>query len=315
MYNMTKEGFPKVYIIILNWNGSEDTIKCVNSFLWLQYPNYEILVVDNGSTDGSVHRIKENFSDVTLIETGRNLGYTGGNNVGIEYAMNNKAGYVLIINNDTELVNPYFVREIIKKMEENHKIGIMGPKVLNSGSQVQDTVLFTPRLFSCIKESLGLRFRTKRAKDYNILQQVEAVSGVCWLIRTDVVKKVGLLDEDYFMYAEEQDYCYRAKEAGWEIMYFPIESVFHKKGSEDEDKERVYRQYIYARRNLVLFLRKHFGFWQALVLAGLFLTSNGFKVLLSRLTGRERGFYNVSLLSVLCSKIKWALNRQRMQKL
>jgi len=306
------EKIPEVFVIILNWNETEDTIKCINSFLHLEYLNYDLIVIDNGSTDDSVRRIKERFPQIKLIETNKNLGYAGGNNVGIKYAMDNKAGYVLIVNNDTELVNPYFVQEMVKKMEEDSSIGIMGPRVLNLGGQVQDTILFTPRLLGCIKESFDLRFETKKLKDYNMLQRVEAVSGVCWLIKRRVIEEIGLLDEDYFMYAEEQEYCYRAKKTRWKIMYFPVESIVHKKGPNDENKERIYRQYVYARRNLILFLRKHFGFGQAFLLALLFLISNILKVVLSRLTGRNRDFYNMSLLSVLFSKIRWALNKQRM---
>ncbi len=131
---------------------------------------------------------------------------------------------------------------------------------------------------------------------------------MCWLIRADIINEVGLLDADYFMYVEEQDYCYRVKKAGWEIVYSPIESVLHKKGSGDEnDKQRMYRQYIFMRRNLVLFLRKHFGFWQALVLAVLFLVSGIFKVVFSKLLGRGKDFHNVSLLGDLFSEIKYAL--------
>lgn len=117
---------PEVFVIILNWNETEDTIKCINSFLHLEYSNYDLIVVDNGSTDDSVRRIKERFPQIKLIETNKNLGYTGGNNVGIKYTMDNKAGYVLIVNNDTGLVNPYFVQEMVKEMEEDPSIGIMG---------------------------------------------------------------------------------------------------------------------------------------------------------------------------------------------
>jgi len=298
---------PKVSIIILNWNRAEDTIKCFESFPKLQYPNYELIVVDNGSTDDSVKRIKAQFSDITLIEAVKNLGYTGGNNAGIKYAIDNKAEYILIVNNDTEVVNLTFLQEMVDKMEEKPLIGIMGPKVLNPGGHVQDTILFAPTLLNCVKESLGLRLGTKKPKDYSIPQQVEAVSGVCWLIRRKVIEDIGLLDEDYFMYAEEQDYCYRAQKAGWKIMYYPVESIMHYKESDDKNNERNYRQYIYARRNLVLFLHKHFGFWQALLLATLFIISNILKVTYSRLTSKEKDFYNMSLLSTLSYEFKYVL--------
>jgi hypothetical protein len=305
----TRETWPKVAIIVLNWNGWRDTIECLESLQRITYPKYQIIVVDNASTDDSVERITEKFPHLTLIETGSNVGYAGGNNVGIKYALKNGAKYILIVNNDTKVVNPGFVNQTVDVMKSDSTIGILGPKVLNFKGQIQDTILYIPTLPNCLRESFRLRFGAKKSRDYRAAQSVDAVSGVCWLIRADVITVVGLLDEDYFMYAEEQDYCYRVKKAGWEIMYAPIESVLHKKGSGDEnDKQRMYRQYIFARRNLVLFLRKHFGFWKALVLAVLFLMSNIFKVILSKLTGRGTDFYDFSFLRNLLSEIRYALS-------
>ena len=300
--------WPKVAIIVLNWNGWQDTIECLESLQRITYPNYQIIVVDNGSTDDSVKQIREKFPHLTLIEANKNLGYAGGNNVGIKYALKSEAKYMLITNNDTEVINPEFLNQMLDVMKTDRKIGILGPKVLNSKGQIQNTILYVPTLFNCLKESFGLRFGIKKSRDYSTPQQVDVVSGVCWLIHADIINEVGLLDEDYFMYAEEQDYCYRAKKAGWGIMYSPIESVLHKKGSGDEnDRQRMYRQYIFTRRNLVLFLRKHFGFWKALVLAGLFLVSNILKIVLSKLTGQGKDFYNAPLLYSLFSQIKYVL--------
>ncbi|MCD6429446.1 glycosyltransferase family 2 protein [bacterium] len=301
--------YPKVAIIILNYNGWQDTIECLESVLRNNYPNYQVIVVDNGSADDSVEWIREKFPHLTLIETGRNLGYAGGNNIGIKKALENGAKYILIVNNDTKIINPEFVTQMVDVMESDSTIGILGPKVLNFKGQIQDTILYIPTLSNCLRGSFRLRFKVKKSRNYCVTQSVDAVSGVCWFIRSDTINTVGLLDEDYFMYVEEQDYCYRVKKAGWKIMYYPVESVLHKKGSGDEvDKERIYRQYIFARRNLVLFLRKHFGFWKALVLAVLFSISNISKVILSKLTGRGAKFYNFSFLQNLLSEIKYALS-------
>lgn len=300
--------WPKVAIIVLNYNGWRDTIECLESLQRITYPNYQIIVVDNGSTDDSVMQIREKFSHLALIETGSNLGYAGGNNIGINYALKKGAKYILIVNNDTEVIEPDFLKQMVEVMESDYKIGVLGPKVLTSRGQIQDTILSIPTLINCLKGSFRLRFDANKSRDYNVCQQADAVSGVCWLMRASITNEIGLLDEDYFMYVEEQDYCYRAKKAGWRIMYSPIVSVLHKKGSGDEnDKQRTYRQYIFVRRNLVLFLRKHFGFWRALMLAALFLMSNIFKVIFSKLTGRGRDFYNFSFLRNLLSEIKYAL--------
>ncbi len=125
--------------------------------------------MDDTSTDDSVRRIKERFPNIILIETEKNRGYSGGNNVGVSYGINNGAEYFLIVNNDTELVNPHFVQEMIEKVEDDPLIGVAGPMVRNIGGQIQDTILFTPTLFNCIKKSFGLRVGSKKINDYSIL--------------------------------------------------------------------------------------------------------------------------------------------------
>jgi len=304
---MAVKDWPKVAIIVLNWNGWRDTIECLESFQQLKYPDFQIIVVDNGSTDDSTKQIKAAFPHLTVIETGCNLGYAGGNNVGIRYALEHGAKYILIVNNDTKLINPDFVQCLVAIMESDYSLGIIGPTVVTIGGKLQNTILFTPTLVNCLKESLKRKFRLGPIKNYDTPQLVEAVSGVCWLLRANMVSEVGLLDEEYFMYAEEQDFCYRAQKAGWKIMYYPVRSVFHTK---EGNKERMVRQYIYTRRNLVLFLHKHFGFGQALILASFFLASHLLKMIVSRLRAREKDFYSFALLSRLLSELLVALSRR-----
>ena len=301
----------KVAIIILNWNNYKDTKNCLLSLKEINYPNYEIIVIDNGSTDGSGKKLNEIFPSYTFILNKENSGYTGGNNLGIKRAIEEGVDYILILNNDTKVVNPNFLYKMTERMNEKPSVGIMGPKVFGSDGIVQETILFVPTLLNSIRESLFFKIHRKTKKNYNVAQFVETVSGVCWLIRRRVIQNIGLLDEDYFMYGEEQDYCYRAEKAGWNIMYYPVESVVHYKEPENKNKPRTYRQYTYTRRNIVLFIRKHFGFLQALALAILFFISNIIKVIFNRLIGREKNFYNISLLSKLFSEIKYVLYMKR----
>jgi len=301
--------WPKVAIIILNWNNYKDTKKCLISLEKIDYPNYDIIVIDNGSTDGSGKKLKEIFPSYTFISNKENIGYTGGNNLGIKRVISEGTYYILILNNDTKVVNPNFLYKMIERMNEKPSVGIIGPKVFGSDGIVQETILFVPTLLNSIRESLFFKIHRKTKKNYDIAQFVEAVSGVCWLIRREVIQTVGLLDEDYFMYCEEQDYCYRAGKAGWKIMYYPVESIIHYKNPEDKNISRTYRQYIYARKNIVLFIRKHYGFLKALALAILFLVSNILKVIFSKLTGRKKDFYSIPLLSTLFSEIRGALRK------
>lgn len=301
----------KVFIIILNWNNYKETENCLLSLEKIDFPNYDIIVIDNGSTDGSGKKLKEIFPSYTFILNKENIGYTGGNNIGIKRAISEGAYYILILNNDTKVINPNFLYKIVEQMNKEPSVGIMGPKVSDPDGIVQETILFIPTLLNSIRESLFFKIHRKTKKNYDIAQFVEAVSGVCWLIRREVIQTVGLLDEDYFMYCEEQDYCYRAGKAGWKIMYYPVESIIHYKNPEDKNISRTYRQYIYARKNIVLFIRKHYGFLKALALAILFLVSNILKVIFSGLVGREKNFYNISLLLTLFSEISQVLSKKR----
>lgn len=304
---MKINNLPKVSIIILNWNNYNDTKRCLRSFKKIDYPNYEVIVVDNGSNDGTDVKLKKEFSSCNFIFNYENLGYAGGNNIGIKKALKDAADYILILNNDIKVINSKFLDEAVSQMERNPSIGIIGPKVLNPGGNIQDTILFVPTLLNSIKESLFFKIHKKTKKNYNIPQFVGVVSGVCWLIRREVIQNIGLLDEDYFMYVEEKDYCYRAEKAGWKIIYYPVKSIIHYKNTEDKNISRTYRQYIYTRRNTILFIRKHFGFLQALMLAMLFLVSNVLKVVFSKITRKKEKFYSLSLLLKLFSEIKYVL--------
>lgn len=299
--------FPKVAVIILNYNNPQLTAQCIETFMTVDYPNFEIFIIDNGSTDDSLRLLQRYFPDLPLVCTGANRGYSGGNNEGIKYALANKAAYVLIVNNDTEVMNRRFLHEMIVEMTRDTSVGIIGPKVLNPGGRVQDTILYTPTLRNCIKSHF---LRGFPRYDYNVAQEVEVVSGVCWLIRAEVFRTVGLLDDDYFMYVEEQDYCYRARKVGWEVKYLPVSSILHQRAS--DSLQSILRRYVYSRKNLVWFQRKHFGLFPALVLAVLIMASNILRVALwafRRKHSTERALYNVELLRALASELAAALRR------
>ncbi|MFC1709535.1 glycosyltransferase family 2 protein, partial [Candidatus Omnitrophota bacterium] len=120
---------PKVSIIILNWNGLSDTIECLESVRKINYSCYDVIVVDNGSTDGSQEEIKKSFTEATLLENKENLGYAEGNNIGIRYALNNKAEYICILNNDVA-VDSNFLMNLVQVANKDNSIGILGPTVL-----------------------------------------------------------------------------------------------------------------------------------------------------------------------------------------
>lgn len=210
---------PEVAIIILNWNNYDDTATCLDSIANLHYQNYRVILVDNGSTDGSNKRLKEEYAGrgYTFLENNRNLGFAHGNNRGIELARSDQADYVLLLNNDT-VVTSDFLGELVETAEESPEIGIVGPKVLNrSDGQVQSTGFRQSELFPFYKRD-GPTDRKWRC-DY--------VHGCSVLISEEVFESIGLLDEDYFLYVEERDFYMRAKLAGFDIVMNPDAIIYH----------------------------------------------------------------------------------------
>ena len=255
---------PKVSIIILNWNGLEDTIECLESLRKIIYPNHEVTVVDNGSKGNDAQVLEEKFGDyIHLIRNDKNYGYTGGNNIAIRYVVDNSApDYFLILNNDT-IVAPDFLGQMVEAAERDASIGIAGPKVYyydfpnriqSAGGKVNMRTGRTPHIG--VKEVDTGQYDTKREVDY--------LFGCCLLIRKEVIQKVGLFDESYFCYWDETDYCFRAREAGYKVVYIPEAKMWHKAPMKLKmwDKTPVsgkasgFSDYYMARNNFK-FMRKH----------------------------------------------------------
>ncbi|OGZ34499.1 MAG: hypothetical protein A2174_02690 [Candidatus Portnoybacteria bacterium RBG_13_41_18] len=215
---------PRVYIIILNWNGCQDTIECIESLKKINYQDYKIVVVDNGSTDASIEIIpKKYFQDINFIEIKKNLGYAGGNNVGIRYALEKGADYVLLLNNDT-LVSPDFLSKLVAISESSEKIGMAGPKILFANDK--NRIWFGGGVFTWFGGDKHFRYNEIDANDSQ--KDIDYMTGCALLIKKEVIEKIGLLNEDYFLYYEDIDWCLRAKKIGHKIVYEPSSKIWHK---------------------------------------------------------------------------------------
>lgn len=239
----------KVAIIILNWNQEEETSECLSSLRKLDYKNYEVIVVDNGSADGSAERIKQKFSEIVLIKNRENLGFCGGNNVGIKYALQDRAQYILLLNNDT-VVDADMIGKLVEVMEENPEIGAVGPKIC-----------FYDRP-NVIQSAGGkIDFRTGKAPPITQedsasskrIKQVDYISGCALMIRKEIVWEIGLLDERFFNYYEETDYCVRIRKLGYNIVYVSDAKLWHKVGRVMNPLRNLY----FDIRNRPLFMIKH----------------------------------------------------------
>lgn len=244
-----------VAVVVLNWNGLSDTIRCLESLKAVAYPDCEIILVDNGSTDGSVACLRSRYPQIVMIENEENLGFAGGNNVGIRHALKKEANYVLILNNDT-VVEPGFINALVDVAESDPRIGIVGPKIVyyhdptkiwSAGGRIN---LFTG-VFA------NLEAHDSRAACHGV-KSVDYVSGCALLIKTKVIEEVGLLDKDYFLYLEEADWNFRARARGYHSVVNCDTTVLHIAGASLRKAPDLI--YYYFARNTLLFLKKH-GKW------------------------------------------------------
>lgn len=242
---------PRVAIIVLNWNGLVDTTACLESLARLDYPSYEVVLVDNGSTDGSPTVLRKQFPKLTFIETGANLGYAGGNNVGLRYAYEHAADYALLLNNDTEL-DPAFLRLLVDACEAAPTIGIAGPTIYY---HAQPDVVWSAggrvnwRNADTTMEGIGQRDEGQFGA---APRRMDFVTGCALLIRCEVIQRVGLLDERFFLYYEETEWCIRAARAGYTIVHVPTSKIWHKISIQKQEVT-PYIVY-YSGRNRLLFL-------------------------------------------------------------
>ena len=219
---MNNRESPTVALIVLNWNGQEYLEACMTSLLGLDYPDPEIVMVDNGSTDNSVTYVSDQFPSVRTIETGRNLGYAGGMNVGMELT---RSDIAVLLNNDI-IVEKDWLAELVRCMESDKCIGIAGCKVLFTDNKTLQHAGGYISLPLGLPDHYGYR-ETDRG-DYDTMVDAEYVTGAAMAIRRSVVEQLSGMDADFFpIYFEDVDICFRAREKGWRVVYAPKSRLVH----------------------------------------------------------------------------------------
>lgn len=248
------KNYPKVSIITLNWNGLEDTIECLESLKKITYPNYEVVVVDNGSVGNDTDILYERYGEyIKLIRNDENLGFTGGNNVALQYLLiDSDADYFLLLNNDT-VVDPEFLTEMVMVAETDASIGIAGCKTYFYDDPKRLQVV-CEKINMYKGQPIRVGFNESDNGQYEDIKSVDYVQGSCFLIRRNIVENIGLLDEDYFTYWEEADYCYRAKKAGYKTIYVPKSHIWHKESISISHVSPL-TEYYMARNNFLFMSR------------------------------------------------------------
>ncbi len=256
-------------IIVVSWNVRDLLRACLKSVTESlssgrgQALSSQLIVVDNASSNGSVEMVKEAFPEIHVIANDRNLGFTKGNNQGIALS---DGRHVLLLNPDTEVVGDA-LGEMVAYMDDHPTAGALGPQLLYPDGQVQSSRRRFPDLRTAYVESTFLQSwfaQSGMLERYYVLdrfdgetQAVDWVVGACLLIRRETLEEVGPLDESFFMYSEELDWCYRAKMRGWEVVYLPTAQAIHHVGKSSEQVLPV--RHIQFQRSKVLFFKKHHG--------------------------------------------------------
>jgi len=240
---------PKVSIVILNWNGRLYLKDCLSSVFSQSYPNYEVILVDNGSEDGSVDYVRDNFPNTKLIVNAANLGFSRGNNIGIRAA---KGKYIATLNNDTR-VDRNWVQELVKVAEADEKVGSCQAKIVSfRDRRIIDAVGI--RINKC-----GTPYQIGYGeKDEGQYENVSEVFGACAcaaLYRKEMLDHVGLFDEDFFTYYEDVDLAWRARLLGWRCVFVPTSLVYHIHSATGR-RVSGFTQY-YLARNRFWLLKKH----------------------------------------------------------
>ena len=243
---------PRVTVVVLNWNGLADTLACLESLGHSEYPALDRVVVDNGSTDGSVSAIHKRFPAVTVLENKENLGYTGGNNRGLRHALAQGADYALLLNNDTE-VAPDMLGRLVEAVESDSQVGLAGPTIYYYG---QPDVIWSAGGMANWRHGsttmVGVD-EPDRGQFGVEPRTVDFASGCALLARSEVLKQVGLLDERFFAYFEEVEWCVRAARAGYKTVHVPAAHIWHKIAPSARAASPL--AHYYMTRNRLLFLR------------------------------------------------------------
>ncbi len=257
--------YPLTYIILLNYNGVSDTLDCLESLKMIDYPNFKVMVVDNNSSGDDVEIIKSKYNDFIseIICSKQNLGFSGGNNLGINHAIANGAEYVLLLNNDT-IVEREFLSVMIKKSNEYPDAGIITCRI--NYYDKKDVAWYSGGYISKIKAS-GFELHLPQKSNDTFCT---FASGCNLLIKKEVIEKAGLLDEKYFLYLEDTDYCARTLSAGYKILFTDKTKIFHKVCSSTGRDSNSLPLY-YSTRNRFYFIKKNYPRWLPISYFYLFL--------------------------------------------
>jgi GT2 family glycosyltransferase len=274
--NHSQKALPSVAIILVNWKSFDVTHDCLESLKQLSYPNYTVIVVDNGSQDESVIKLRTHHPDITVLTSETNLGFTGGNNIGLRYAIEQQFDYSILLNNDT-FVEPDFLGILVTYMEEHPEAGAIQPRIhfhhnrnllWNGGAYFNQWTGFT--------HTDG---ENKQAQQGHLqLKEVDWITGCAFLVRNNILQQTGLLAENLFMYSEDVDLSFRIRQLNYQLIYHPNSVIYHIAGVSNKSKTPGKEGYVnpmvhyYNQRNRLWLIKKYTPWyaWPTVIICNFF---------------------------------------------
>jgi GT2 family glycosyltransferase len=260
----TRTAEPTVSVIVVTWNGKQYALECLTSLHEQESAlPVEIIVVDNASTDGTPDAIREQFPNVLLVRNNANLGFAKANNIGMSRS---RGKYVCLVNSDV-VVPPGCLERMVGYLEKNSGIGVLGPKMISPDGSIGQSVMRLPTVWNTICCALGLHSILPASRifggflmegyTYDRIDEVEVLTGWFWMLPRVALQQVGGLDEQFFMYGEDIDWCHRFIKAGWRVVFYPGAEALHYGAK--SSAEAPTRFYVEMRRANLQYFRKHHG--------------------------------------------------------
>ncbi|MCX7789404.1 MAG: glycosyltransferase family 2 protein [Chloroflexaceae bacterium] len=264
-----------VSVILVSWNTQDLVLACLESLpAAFGTVRADVWVVDNASSDMTLEMVRSRFPEVHLIENRHNVGFAAANNQAIAAS---QGRYVLLLNSDT-VAHPGSIEQLVRFADSHPQAGVVGPMLLNPDGSFQDSFARFPSLANEFLSvtGIGRRLISRTYPGFDVrhaqvARRVDYVSGACMLVRRAAIAEVGVMDELYFMYSEEIDWCYRIRKAGWEIWFTPEAQIVHYGGQSTRQWRSAMIRALY--RSKVRFFRLHYGHLQATLLQALFFTA------------------------------------------
>ena len=251
---------PSIAVILVNWKKYNLTSNCINSLNKSNYKNFKIILVDNEYSEKSIIELKNKYKELLVFKEKNNLGFAGGNNIGIRYALENDYDYIMLLNNDTE-VKENFILPLVERIEKDHFLGAVQPLILNFSNK---SIIWNAG--GKLNKFLGLtstRLNNNKLNSSIVFDDyTDWISGCCILIKSEILTKVGLLDEKFFNYYEDVDWSLRMKNLGYDLGFVKESIIYHHGSSSSKNKKNKEgvissKIHYFNIRNHILLLKKH----------------------------------------------------------